>query len=94
MAGQDILNRIYAKVAALAGKADRLQKENEQLNRKLEAARADLEKYQAEIKALEQTVTVLRMGPQHLSAPEKKALDKQLNHYLKEIDRCITMLEQ
>ena len=47
-----------------------------------------------QISNLEQKVMVLKAGTGQLDDTEKKELDKKLHTYLKEIDRCITMLSE
>jgi len=37
-------------------------------------------------------VAVLKTATNNMSEADKKELEKKLNHYLKEIDRCIEML--
>jgi hypothetical protein len=41
---------------------------------------------------LEQKVMVLKTSMGSMNESDKKELDKKLHSYLKEIDRCITML--
>ena len=43
---------------------------------------------------LEQKIMVLKTGTGQLDEAEKKELDKRLHIYLKEIDRCISMLSE
>ena len=64
---------------------DRLKKELHQV-KELEAARAK------QMEELEQKVAVLKTATSNMSEGDKKELEKRLNSYVKEIDRCIEML--
>ena len=44
------------------------------------------------METLEEKVAVLKTATGQLEPTDKKEIEKKLNHYLKEIDRCITML--
>jgi hypothetical protein len=39
-------------------------------------------------------VNVLKVSTGQMDEASKKAFEKQLNHYIREIDRCIAMLSQ
>jgi hypothetical protein len=41
---------------------------------------------------LEQKVSLLKMATGQMLEADKKELEKRLNNYIREIDRCITML--
>jgi hypothetical protein len=50
--------------------------------------------YKNKVEALEEKVAVLKSATGQLNEVDKKELEKRLNHYLKEIDRCITLLSE
>lgn len=64
----------------------RLQKENAQLQEKLEAA---LQRSND----LSQTLDVVKIKSFTENDTSKKELEKRLNTYLKEIDKCLQMLQ-
>ena len=43
---------------------------------------------------MEEQVNLLKASSGQMDEPSKKAFEKQLNHYIREIDRCIAMLSQ
>ena len=89
---QQHLQRINEKLQLLLKQYRAVQKENE----KLKSALADSKKEQADnlrqIEALEQKVAVLKTATNNLDEDDKKELEKRINTYLKEIDRCIAVL--
>jgi hypothetical protein len=48
--------------------------------------------FMEQIAGLEQKIMVLKTGTGQMDEADKKELDKKLHGYLKEIDRCISML--
>jgi chromosome segregation ATPase len=64
-------------------------------------ARAELEKklpleesLRSKISALEEKISQLESSPGKMDEATRKSFEKQLNHYIKEIDRCIALLGQ
>lgn len=94
MAEQDQLNRVYEKIQLLVSRVEFLQKENESIKRELRETQKLSTARQSVIRDLEQTINVLRITPVKMDEAGRKELDKKLSSYLKEIDRCITLLEQ
>ena len=94
MAEQDQLNRVYEKIQLLVSRVEFLQKENESIKRELRETQKLSTARQSIISDLEQTINVLRTAPGKMEEADRKELDKKLSSYLKEIDRCITLLEQ
>lgn len=94
MEGQDQVARIQQKLNLLLGRFDQLQKENTALRQKLENAHEKEAIARQQLLNLEQTLAVLRLSPGKLDEDSRKALDKKLGHFLKEIDRCIALIEQ
>ena len=92
MSEQDQVLRITAKLQQLLRTHDQLLKENEKFRTELTELRLKQENNAAKIEALEQSVAVLRTLTGNMDEHDKKALEKQLNLYIREIDRCIAML--
>jgi len=86
------IQRINEKMQQLLRQYQLQQKENDRLKKELhqvkelEAARAK------QMEELEQKVAVLKTATSNMSEGDKKELEKRLNSYVKEIDRCIEML--
>jgi predicted nuclease with TOPRIM domain len=90
----DQLKRITEKLQELVKKYESLKKENERLRAELIPAKQREMSFMEEISNLEQKVMVMKAGTGRMDEADKKELDKKLHTYLKEIDRCITMLSE
>jgi len=86
------LKKISEKLQLLLKRFESLRRENEKMRAALEPAKQREIALQTKIADLEQQVIVLKMAAAPMDEAEKKELDKKLNTYLKEIDRCIGML--
>jgi regulator of replication initiation timing len=87
------LKRIQDKLQQLLKNYAAMQKENAKLKEEL----ADAEqKATAQLKItdeLKQQVSILKLSSGEMDEAEKKTFEKRINGYLKEIDRCIALLE-
>jgi len=91
---EDHIQRISEKMQQLLRQYQLQQKENERLKKELQQVK-ELESARArQLEELEQKVAVLKTATNNMSDADKKDLEKPLNHYLKEIDRCIEMLSE
>lgn len=88
------LQRITEKLQELVKKYDYLKKENERLKAELMPAKQREVGFLEQISNLEQKIMVLKVGTGKLDDADKKELDKKLHVYLKEIDKCISMLSE
>ena len=86
------LVRINEKLQQILKQHEILQKENDKLKGELIPSKQREALLLEQIGRLEQQVMVLKTGTGHMSEIDKKELDKKLNGYLREIDRCISML--
>jgi CHASE3 domain sensor protein len=88
------VQRVNEKLQHLLKQYQLLQKENEVLKKELrETRQVNIEKGN-QLDELEQKVAILKTATNNLSEIDKKQLEKRLNGYIKEIDRCITMLSE
>jgi len=88
------LKRIQDKVQQMLKNQSVLQKENAKLREELDLSKQHSGTQQQDIEVLKQQVDVLKVGTGDMSAAEKKEFEKRINVYLKEIDRCITLLSE
>ena len=88
------IQRINEKIQQLLKQFRASQRENEKLKKEL----ADIKALHAErsqlIDALEQKVAILKTATNNMNEGDKKELEKRLNQYIKEIDRCIGLLSE
>lgn len=88
------LKRITSKLQELVKKYENLKKENDRLKGELMPAKEREIGLLEQIGNLEQKIMVLKAGTGKLDEADKKELDKKLHTYLKEIDKCISMLSE
>lgn len=88
------LRRIQEKIQQLLKRNQLLQKENEKLTQDNQALREQLNNQQELVDGLEQKLTAVKMSSGNLTEEERKELEKRMNAYIREIDRCITMLAE
>lgn len=88
------LKRIQDKLQQLLKQHAALQKENSKLKEELGSAQQKITAQQKNADELKQQVSILKVTAGDISEADKKEFEKRINGYLKEIDRCITMLGQ
>lgn len=88
------LKRIQDKLQLLLKNHIALQKENTQLKQELDKSKKHSAQQQKNIDELKQQSDVLKLSTRKMSAADKKELEKRINSYLKEIDRCIALLSE
>jgi hypothetical protein len=91
---QNQVKRIQEKIQQLLKQQLILRKENDKLKQDLKAAQAGSLNQAAHIDQLIQQAEILKLSKQDMDGTEKKAFEKRLNGYIKEIDRCITLLKE
>lgn len=88
------IKRINDKLQQLLKQHQLLQKENDRLRKELNDIKSLDAERTKQLNDLEQKVAVLKTATNNMNEDDKKELEKRLNHYIKEIDRCITMLSE
>lgn len=88
------LKRIQDKLQQLLKQQAALQKENHQLKSELENCRSALQQNQQIADELKQQVEVLKITSGNWEENDKKEFEKRITSYIKEIDRCITLLSE
>ncbi len=88
------LKRIQDKLQHLLKQYQLLHKENEKVLIENTILKENLKNGNTQKDVLEQRVAALKLADGNISENEKKELEKRMNGYLREIDRCIAMLEE
>ena len=88
------IQRINEKLQQLLKQYRFVQKENEKLRKELTDIRGLHAERSKQIEELEQKVSILKTATNNMSEDDKKDLEKRLNHYIREIDRCIVLLSE
>ncbi len=90
----DHIKRVNSKLQQLLKQYQFLQKENEKLTESVKSLRLVKENETAEIARLQQQVSILKSAIGQMAEPDKKVFEKQINQYLKELDKCIHLLSE
>jgi hypothetical protein len=94
MVHEESLQRISDKLQQLAQRYQMLYKENQQLTREIRVLKEREEEREKKINELELKLAAFKTATGRLDETEKKEIDKRLNHYIREIDRCIALLSE
>jgi hypothetical protein len=86
------LKAIQLKLQQVLKQYQLLQKENAQLKKELERSHQANSEKTTQLQALQQQVDVLKLGVSGWNDEEKLELEKRIDVYLKEIDKCISLL--
>jgi len=88
------IKRIQEKLQQLLKQYNELQKENARLKNELEKSSDQTLKHRQTIEALKQQVEVLKISTGNWDENDKKEFEKRINHYIKEIDKCIALISE
>ena len=89
---ESTLKRIQDKVQQLVRRSQSMQQENDRLRKTVGESEEKLKRAQDQIQELRTQVDVLKLNAGELATADKKEIEKKINAYLKEIDRCIALL--
>ncbi|MBL7752188.1 MAG: hypothetical protein JNN29_12445 [Chitinophagaceae bacterium] len=91
---EEQIKRIQEKIQQLLRHQQLLQKENKELKGALEKMRTESSQQQDIIQDLKQKVEILKISSGKWEEGDKKQFEKRINSYIREIDRCITLLSE
>jgi lipid II:glycine glycyltransferase (peptidoglycan interpeptide bridge formation enzyme) len=86
------IKNIQEKLQQLLKQQAVLKKDNQRLQKELEKAEALNEEKQGLLQSLQQQLDAVQLGSGKLDETEKNALSKRIDVYLKEIDKCLALL--
>ena len=86
------LKNIQTKLQQMLKQYRLVVKENEQLKKQLADNSLQATTKQQQVQALQQQLDILKMGTSTFDSKDKAALEKKIDLYIKEIDRCLLML--
>ena len=89
---EEQLKRIQDKLQQLLKQHAAVRRENEKLKEELGIAQEKLSLQQLYLDELRQQVSILKLNAGGMNDRDKKEMEKKINSYLKEIDRCIALL--
>ncbi len=91
---EEQIKRIQEKIQQLLKQQQLAQKENRELKEALEKMRKESAQQQELIQDLKQKVEVLKISSGNWNEADKKQFEKRIHSYIREIDRCITLLSE
>lgn len=86
------IKSIQDKLQQLLKQQALLYRENQKLTKELEKSTAVNDEKERSLQVIRQQVDVLKLGSGNLNDAEKNALAKRIDVYLKEIDKCLALL--
>ena len=89
---QEHITSIEGKLSLLLSKFKVQKKENERLRKELEEKTRDLEEQKKKTEQLSLKLELSSNSENESLRSNKAALEKRINDYIKEIDKCIALL--
>lgn len=85
-------NRIEEKLGGLIMKLRECKRENDKMRKELDEKRLQLEEIKGKNEQMELQMNLIKNGEPEESKTSRTVLEKKINDYIKEIDRCIALL--
>ena len=86
------IKNVNEKLQQLLKKNASLQKQNEMLNAELTVLKEKEKDYKETIEAINQKVNILQAASGNMSKEDQNELERRIDRYIKEIDKCISTL--
>ncbi|MEI7472324.1 MAG: hypothetical protein WCJ85_08695 [Chitinophagaceae bacterium] len=86
------INRISSKLQLLVKDYQLLKKDNQRQTALIKELEAEKLAYKDELATLRQQVSILKSATGQLAEADKKNFEKQINQYIRELDKCISYL--
>ncbi len=90
----EYLNKVYTKVDLLVKNYTLLQKENVEMKARIQASVENEKRLKESIELLQQKQLILMASLSKMEEPDKKIFQTKIDQYIKDIDKCITVLSQ
>ncbi len=90
--GQHQIDRIEEKLASLIAQHHQTLRENQNLRKELENNLSNQRDLKTRVEELEIKIALLQSSETEGEKASRAALEKKINTYVKEIDRCIAIL--
>ncbi len=88
------IKEINKKLQHLIKKYAALQKENATLSREISGYREKEKAEMEKINVLEMQTSILKASAGKMTDREKFEFEKRINHYIKDLEKCMTMLNK
>ncbi|MBD0284630.1 MAG: hypothetical protein ICV79_04310 [Flavisolibacter sp.] len=87
-------SNVSEKLQQLLRQHARVRKENDELKQMLQLSKEEQVKTQQQITELHQQIAILKMAAGEMEIKDKKDFEKQINQYIRDIDKCIAYLSR
>jgi hypothetical protein len=91
---QDKAERIFQKIQQLQKQNQKLQKENARLEVELKEKKSFDEMNRQKILLLEEKLAIAKVSGGNMDEAARKEFEQRINHYIREIDKCISSLSE
>jgi Ni,Fe-hydrogenase maturation factor len=88
------IKRINSKLQQLLKNYQLLQKDNKRQADLIAALKEAKEKDSQQLIALQEKITILKAATGKMNEADKKAFEKNISQYIREIDKCIGILSE
>jgi predicted nuclease with TOPRIM domain len=88
------INLIQAKLQQLLRQYELLQKENAKQQQQIDHLQQDLFQHKEKMDELQQQNLILKASVTDMDPAEKKQLEQKIQQYIKNIDKCISLLSK
>lgn len=86
------IKTIQEKLQLLLKQQQQLQKENQKLRKDLEKMQAEKLQKETDLQTMIQQLETVKIGSAQWSPSEKQLMEKRIDGYLKEIEKCLLLL--
>ena len=86
------INHLHEKLQLLIKEYKQLQKDNKKLQKDIAVLQTEQSAKNQQVQQLEQKVTAVQITGGNWDDSQKQALQKKIDSYLKEIDKCLALL--
>ena len=86
------INQLHEKLQLLIKEYKQLQKDNKKLQKDITVLEIEQSAKNVQLQQLEQKMTAAQITGGHWENEQKQALQKKIDAYLKEIDKCLALL--
>jgi DNA repair exonuclease SbcCD ATPase subunit len=90
----DHISIIQNKLQQLLKQYEHLQKENDKQQDLINTLQEDLEKHKDKMNEMQQQNLILKASVTDMDATDKKELEQKIQQYIKNIDKCISLLSK
>lgn len=88
------IKRVNEKLQLLLKNYQQLQKDNKRQHELVKELQAAKEKDREQITALHEKLNILKAATGKMEEADKKEFEKNINQYIREIDKCIGILSE